>query len=107
MDFVADNLFNGRRIRALAVVDNFSCECVAIEVGGASRRGCGRGDGTDKADTAAGSAEAADGQRQRIYLENAGPLGVRNRVTMDFSRPGKPTDNTLVESFKAACVTNT
>ena len=32
MDFVADNLFNGRRIRALTVVDNFSRECVAIEV---------------------------------------------------------------------------
>jgi len=40
MDFVADNLFNGRRIRALTVVDNFSRECVAIEVG----RGL-RGDG--------------------------------------------------------------
>jgi len=33
MDFVANNLFNGRRILALTVVDNFSRECVAIEVG--------------------------------------------------------------------------
>lgn len=33
MDFVADNLFNGRRIRSLTVVDNFSRECLAIEVG--------------------------------------------------------------------------
>lgn len=33
MDFVADNLFNGRRIRALTVVDDFSRGCVAIEVG--------------------------------------------------------------------------
>jgi len=33
MDFVADNLFNGRRIRALTIVDNFSRECLAIEVG--------------------------------------------------------------------------
>ncbi len=32
MDFVADNLFNGRRIRALTVVDNFSRECLAITV---------------------------------------------------------------------------
>jgi putative transposase len=32
MDFVADNLFNGRRIRALTVVDNFSRECLAIQV---------------------------------------------------------------------------
>ncbi|EIR13032.1 putative transposase, partial [Yersinia pestis PY-42] len=33
MDFVADNLFNGRRVRALTIVDNFSRECLAIEVG--------------------------------------------------------------------------
>ncbi|SAS17759.1 IS3 family element%2C transposase orfB [Klebsiella pneumoniae] len=33
MDFVSDNLFNGRRFRALTVVDNFSRECVAIHVG--------------------------------------------------------------------------
>ncbi len=32
MDFVADNLFNGRRIRALTVVDNFSRQCLAIHV---------------------------------------------------------------------------
>jgi len=28
MDFVADNLLNGRRFRALTVVDNFSRECL-------------------------------------------------------------------------------
>lgn len=33
MDFVADDVFNGCRIRALTVVDNFSRECVAIEIG--------------------------------------------------------------------------
>lgn len=32
MDFVVDNLFNGNRIRALTVVDNFSRECLAITV---------------------------------------------------------------------------
>ena len=32
MDFVADNLFNGRRIRALTIVDNFSRECLDIFV---------------------------------------------------------------------------
>lgn len=72
MDFVADNLFNGRRIRALTVVDNFSRECVAIEVGQKLR-----GDDmvavmerirkTQQLCTTA----ATDGQRQRIHLENA------------------------------------
>ena len=33
MDFVSDSLFNGRRFRSLTVVDNFSRECPAIEVG--------------------------------------------------------------------------
>jgi putative transposase len=32
MDFVADQLFNGQRIRALTVVDNFSRESLAITV---------------------------------------------------------------------------
>ena len=33
MDFVADALFDGRRLRALTVVDNYTCECLAIAVG--------------------------------------------------------------------------
>ncbi|MBK9156397.1 MAG: DDE-type integrase/transposase/recombinase [Chloracidobacterium sp.] len=33
MDFVADQLFDGRRFRVLTVADNFSRECLEIEVG--------------------------------------------------------------------------
>lgn len=33
MNFVTDNLFNGRRIRALTVVNNFSRECLESHVG--------------------------------------------------------------------------
>ena len=33
MDFVADNLFGGHKIRALTIFDNFSCWCLAIHVG--------------------------------------------------------------------------
>lgn len=33
MDFVADALFDGRRLRTLTVVDNYTRECLAIEVG--------------------------------------------------------------------------
>ena len=33
MDFVADNLFDGRKIRALTIVDDFSRQCLAIQVG--------------------------------------------------------------------------
>ena len=38
MDFVSDSLFNGRRFRALTIVDNFSRECLWIE---AAQRLCG------------------------------------------------------------------
>jgi putative transposase len=33
LDFVMDALFDGRRFRALTLVDNFSRECLGIEVG--------------------------------------------------------------------------
>jgi len=33
MEFVADGLFDGRRLRALTVVDNYTRECLAIDVG--------------------------------------------------------------------------
>lgn len=35
MDFVIDSLFNGRRFRALTIVDNFSRECLVTGGGGA------------------------------------------------------------------------
>lgn len=33
MDFVTDSLFNGQRFRSLTVVDNYSRECLTIDVG--------------------------------------------------------------------------
>lgn len=33
MDFVVDALFDGRRLRALTVVDNYARESLAIDVG--------------------------------------------------------------------------
>jgi len=33
MDFVSDALFNGNKFRALTLVDNFTRECLVIEVG--------------------------------------------------------------------------
>jgi hypothetical protein len=33
MDCVTDNLFDGRKIRALTIVGNFSRQCLAIQVG--------------------------------------------------------------------------
>ena|SRR5215468_6267497 len=38
MDFLADQLFDGRRFRALTLVENYSRECLEIEVGKSPRR---------------------------------------------------------------------
>lgn len=52
----------------------------------------------------------ADRFSERIQVEN-GPEFIsnkldkwahENRVMLDFSRPGKPTDNTLIESFNGS-----
>ncbi|CAG9247705.1 hypothetical protein BDI4_210026 [Burkholderia diffusa] len=37
MDFVADALFDGRRLRTLTIVDNYTRECLAIEADGSLR----------------------------------------------------------------------
>jgi len=71
MDFVSDSLFNGQRIRALTVVDNFSRECLAIH---------------------------AD-HSIRAALDK---WAYEHKVVLDFSRPGKPTDNAYIESFNGS-----
>ena len=99
MDFVSDELFDGRRLRALTIVDNFTRESLAIEVG---QRMTGR----DVAQTLTRVAtqRALPGT---IRVDN-GPEFISkaldqwacwHKVTLDFSRPGKPTDNAFIESF--------
>ena len=103
MDFVADNLFNGRRIRALTVVDNFSRECLAIEVGQGLR-------GDDVVAVMARLKQLQHRVPERFQTDNGSEFiskalnkwAYENGVTMDFSRPGKPTDNALIESFNGS-----
>ncbi len=103
MDFVADNLFNGRRIRALAIVDNFSRECLAIQVGQGLR-------GEDVVVVMERLKQMKRRVPLRLQTDNGSEFisksldrwAYENKVTMDFSRPGKPTDNALVESFNGS-----
>ena len=101
MDFMADELFDGRRLRLLTIVDNFTRESLAIE---ANQRITGR----DVARTLArlGTQRALP---KSIRVDN-GPEFISkamdqwaywNKVELDFSRPGKPTDNAFIESFNA------
>jgi transposase InsO family protein len=99
MDFVSDALFDGRRIRALTVVDDYSRESLAIEVG-QSITG-------EQVVAVMNRIVAERGAPQRIRVDNSPEFVSRaldqraylHQVTLDFSRPGKPTDNALVESF--------
>ncbi|KHS82015.1 integrase [Pectobacterium brasiliense] len=93
MDFVADNLFNGRRSRALTVVDNFSRECLAIQVSQKLH-------GNDVATVM----EYLKPLQKRV----PGQLQTENGVTIVFLRSGNPTDNALIESssgsFRDECL---
>ena len=99
MDFMSDELFDGRRLRVLTIVDHFSRESVAIEVG---QRFSGR--------DVAGILTRVSAQRglpRTIRVDKGSEFTSKaldqwahaHGVTLDFSRPGKPTDNALIESF--------
>ena len=98
--FVSDNLFNGRRIRALTVVDNFSRECLSIHVDQGIK-------GKDVVTVMEKLRLLKDRCPERIQVDNGSEFiskdfdkwAYEQGVTLDFSRPGKPTDNALIESF--------
>ena len=102
MDFVADQLFNGQKIRALTVVDNFSRESLAITVDFALKA-------ADVVMTM-DHLKALRGTPKRIQVDNGSEFishaldrwAYENNVILDFSRPGKPTDNPFIESFNGS-----
>ena len=103
MDFVADNLFDGRRFRALTIVDNFSRKCLCIHAA-QSIKGTNVTAIVEKISTECGQ------YPDRIQVDNGSEFISRaldlwaynNGVTLDFSRPGKPTDNPYIESFNGS-----
>ena len=99
MDFVADALFDGRRLRALTVVENYTRESLAIEVGQNLK-------GENVVNTLNHIATKR-GLPATIKVDNGSEFVSRvmdkwayeRGIELDFSRPGKPTDNAKVESF--------
>jgi len=99
MDFVADGLIGGRRLRCLTIVDDCTRECLAIEV--------------DTSITGLRVQAVLDrladirGLSQSITVDN-GPefdgkvldqWAYRTGVQLSFIRPGKPNENAYIESF--------
>jgi putative transposase len=102
MDFVADQLADGRKLRALTVVDVFTREALCIRVGQRLR-------GEDVVD-ACNRLVAERGAPVRVFVDNGSEFSGRlmdlwayhHGVQIDFSRPGKPTDNSFVETFNGS-----
>jgi putative transposase len=99
MDFTVDTLADGRGFRTLNIVDDFSRECVAIEVD-RSLPGLRVARVLDRL-------QATIGLPQCIVVDNGPEFAGRtldawaytHGVTLRFIRPGKPIENAYVESF--------
>lgn len=102
LDFVADELGNGQRFRALTVVDVFTREALAIDIGAWLR-------GADVVKTL-NRLVAQRGKPKFLFADNGAEFTGRlldlwayhQGTRIDFSRPGKPTDNAFVETFNGS-----
>lgn len=101
MDFVHDQLATGRKLRILTVDDTFSRYCPVIDP-----RFSYRGEDV----VAALDRVCSDiGYPKSIRVDNGSEFISRDMdlwayqrgVTLDFSRPGKPTDNAFIEAFNS------
>jgi putative transposase len=102
MDFVADQLVDGTRFRALTILDVFTREALEIVVGQRLR--------SEHVVEACNRLVAARGAPVRIFVDNGSEfsghsfdLWAYHRGTaIDFNRPGKPTDNCFIETFNGS-----
>ena len=100
MDFVQDQLFDGKKFRAITIVDIFSRFCLAIEVKRSFK-------GIDVVEVMESLKTVQSVKPKTIRLDNGSEFIGKdldnwasfNGVTLDFSRKGKPTDNAYCESF--------
>lgn len=99
MDFVADALFDGRKLRMLTIVDCYTRECLAIEIG-QSLKGEDVVEALSKVCAERAVPQAIKTDNGSEFTSKAMDKWAYERgVELDFSRPGKPTDNARVESF--------
>ena len=99
MDFVAQRLADGRQIRVLTVVDQFTRECLTL-FADTSLNG-------EKVATALDKVVSRRGTPQSITVDNGTEFSSKamdlwayqNGVHLDFIRPGRPVENGYIESF--------
>ena len=101
MDFMSDRLFDEKPFRILTVVDCFTREALAT----AARTNFRAYQVIDELDRLA----RIRGKPRSIRVDNGPEFAGRlldqwaylNKVELDFSRPGKPTDNAYIEAFNS------
>ena len=101
MDFIHDSLWSGRRYRALAVIDQWSRESLAIEVD-VSLTG-------ERVKRVLERLRASRGLPEVILTDNGPEFTGRvleqwasdNHVQLQFIEPGKPIQNAFIESFNS------
>lgn len=99
MDFVSDGIINGRRLRCLNIVDDFTRECLAIEVDTSLT---GR-----RVVNVLERLSQVRGLPQSVTVDNgpefAGKVldewAYRQQLQLRFIEPGKPQQNAYIESF--------
>lgn len=103
MDFMHDVLATGQSVRVFTLVDVYSRECVALEVAKSFS-------GADVARMLSDAGDRAGGLPPIIQCDNGTEFtstaldhwAYWNRVLLDFSRPGKPVDNSVCEAFNGS-----
>ena len=99
MDFVADRLEDGRRFRALTVLDMYTRESLAV-IPGFSLTGehvVAYLERIRKQRGAPRSIQVDNGSE--FYSKAMDAWAYRHGIQLEFIRPGKPTDNGHIESF--------
>jgi len=99
MDFVHDQLATGRKLRVLTVVDTFSRYSPVIDPR-FSYRGEDVVHTLEKVCRRVGTPKSIRVDQGSEFISRDLDLwAYQNDVVLDFSRPGKPTDNAFIESF--------
>lgn len=99
LDFIHDELSNGQKFRALTVVDIFTREGLAIEVGHRLRG--------ENVVEVLNKLVRLRGAPKYLFADNGAEFtgqlvdlwAYHHGTRKDFSRPGKPTDNAFIETF--------
>jgi putative transposase len=103
MDFMHDVLATGRPVRVFTLVDVYTRECVALEVARSFS-------GSDVARILMDAGERCGGLPPIVQCDNGTEFtstaldhwAYWNHVKLDFSRPGKPVDNSVCEAFNGS-----